>query len=619
MSNGPVAPGPDRFLVVAFWLLYVAAGAQTGIATDTARDLLAAWDIVQGVHYPLRGPELYATWHLGPIWHYLLALPLWLSHSAAWTALLVAMLAGLKLPLAYRLGFHFGGPALARLALIAIALPGWWMFEWLVASHTNLAASCVLGYALCLLHWSRRDRMMWLAGAGLLFSLALHAHPTALFWGWLVLPAFWQRQRQGGIRWTQTVPALLLFLLPFAPMLVDEARHGWPMWSGTRAFVASRSELAIASRVLPFLRDLLVLDGVRMPAQFMLGPPWLALALHLLQCLLVLLAVVGLWARRVAHAPAAWLAATALVLAASFVVLLRPEVPYWMTYALMPGVAAFLALGWHRLYLALVARAQDGAHPARALPWRRALIAVWVIAGLAFVTLAGQRIHASSQGWVAVPYRVVGRYADPAKRVDDRVPNAIYPVFGQERLTRWLCAQQQPPNLHGDGAALQRLNQGSLRLLHCAQGPRAGIGGDTGAALALYPAFLVQQAGLDSAPSFGAMREVAVKRVLHAAQPESDEVIRAYPPWLLTQQPVHQFEVEVPAGHQIVAISNLRPVFNGLDEPRLLVDGAVRVPVARTAVTWLFRLPAGRPGRLIVKTGDPGLIEVLALRETPRG
>lgn len=619
MSLGPVTPGRDRLLVVAFYLVYVVAGAQTSIATDTARDLLAAWDIVQGVHYPLLGPELYATWHLGPIWHYLLALFLWVTHSAAWTAMLVAALAGLKFPLAYRLGIQCGGPVLARMALLAIALPGWWMFEWLVASHTNLAATCVLGYALLLLSWSRGGRGISLAGAGLLFSLALHAHPTALFWGWLLVPALWQRHRHGGIRWLQGIPALLMFLLPLTPMLVDEALRGWPMWSGTSAFVATRSELVVAPRILPFLRDLLLLDGVRMPGQFLSGPPWIASLLHLLQCLLVILAILGLLLRTGAPALRNWLAAIALASSAGFVALLRPEIPYWMTYALVPGVAAFLALGWHRLHQAAVAasgaRALRVQGAAAAPHWTSALMGVWVAAGLAYVTLAGQRIHESSAGWVAVPYRVVGRYADPTKQIDNRVPNAIYPVFGQERFTRWLCAQKQPPSLHGDGAALQRLSQGSLRLLHCEDGPSASIGGDAGEPLALYPAFLVRQAELVSKSAFGAMQQVMVEKVLFAAQPEPDAVIRDYPPWPLTQQPVQRHEVRVPAGHAVIAVTNLRPVFNGLDEPRLFVDGAAIGPIARTAVTWVFRVPAAAGGQLIVNTGDLRLVEVLALQQ----
>ncbi len=611
----------DRLLIAAFWLLYVAAGAQTSIATDTARDLLAAWDIAQGLNFPLRGPELYATWHLGPIWHYLLALPLWLTHSAAMSALLVATLAGLKFPLAYRLGFRFGGLTLARFSLLAIALPGWWMFEWLVASHTNLAATCVLGYALLLLSWARTGRLASVAGAALMFSLALHAHPTALFWGWLMIPALWHRRRLGGASWTQAALAVLMFLLPFAPMLVDEALSGWPMWTGTREFVAGRSSGSVVPRVLPFLRDLLMLDGQRMPGQFLIGPSWLGGALHVLQSLLVLAAMVGIMLLRVPDARFGRIAALALLFASAFVVLLRPEIPYWMSYALAPGVAAFLALGWHRLHGALVpvsaARRLLSTPPSRPTLAQQVLPGLWIAGALAFALLAMVRIQSSSQGWVSVPYRIVGRYADPAKQIDTRIPNAIFPVFGQEQLMRWLCSQARPLSLHGDGAALQRLSQGSLHLLHCADKPPVQLGGESGQRVALYPAYLVRQAGLDGGPSFAAMRQVGVSAVLHSALGEPDAVVRAYPPWPLTQRTSEHFELEVPAGHGLIAVSNLRPVFNGLDEPRLLVAGATVVPLARSAVTWVFRVPGAAGGRLVIATGNRRLVEVLALDDAP--
>ncbi len=610
-------PGLDRVLIAAFWLFYVVAGAQTSIATDTARDLLAAWDIAQGLSFPLRGPELYATWHLGPIWHYLLALPLWLTHSAALAALMVAALAGLKFPLAYRLGLSFGGATLARLALIAIALPGWWMFEWVVASHTNLAATCVLAFSLLLLNWSRSGRAASLAGAALMYSLALHAHPTALFWGWLIIPALWHRRRHGGAHWLHTGVAAVMFLLPFAPMLVDEALRGWPMWTGTREFVASRSQLSIVSRALVFLRDLLMLDGTRMPRQFLAGPGWLGAALHVVQCLLVLAAALGALLPRLPGAGAARIAALALLPASAFVVLLRPEIPYWMSYALAPGVAAFLALGWDRLHVALVASAAGrrlaGLQPSRPVLARQVLLGLYIAGALSFALLAMIRVHASGQGWVAVPYRIVGRYADPAKQIDTRVPNAIFPVFGQESLTRWLCDQPRPLSLHGDGAALQRLTQGSLHLLHCAGNSPVQLGGESHQRIALYPSYLVSQAGLGSGRSFAAMRQVAVEEVLRPALGEPDAAVRDYPPWPLTQQAVEQFEVEVPAGHGLIAVSNLRPVFNGLDEPRLMVSGISVGPQARSAVTWVFRVPGAAGGRLFIAAGDRRLIEVLAL------
>ena len=293
------SPRLDWISVGAFYLVYVLAGAHTTIATDTARDLIAAWDIVQGVEFPLRGPELYTTWTLGPIWYYLLALPLWLTHSAAVATVLVALLAGLKFPLAYRLGAEFGGAQTARLSLLAIAMPGWWMFEWLVTSHTNLAATCLLGYALWLLRWSRGAGAGSLVAAGLLFSLSVHAHPTSLFWGWLLLPALWSRRALfGPTLWLQLTLALVAFLLPFAPMMIDEARTGWPMLTGTQDFVATRNGPSPWLRLPRFLTDLIALDGKRMTGQFLPDVVTLRVAVMLGLALPWVLALCGMFSLR---------------------------------------------------------------------------------------------------------------------------------------------------------------------------------------------------------------------------------------------------------------------------------------------------------------------------------
>jgi hypothetical protein len=594
-------PIADRVLIALLMLVYVLVGMHTTIATDTARDLIAAWDIVQGTHYPLRGPELYTTWTLGPLWYYLLALPLALTHSAAVAALMIAMLAALKFPLAYRLGAAFGDATLARFAVLAIALPGWWLFEWLVTSHTNLAVPCLLACAAFALRWARGGSAWTASMAALMFALALHAHPTSLLWAWIAVPALYARYRRGGlIPWAHLAAAAGLFVLPFVPMLIAEAASGWPMLAGTQAFVAARTGPSLWSRWPAFVVDLLAIDGARMSGQF-LGASWLRM---------LVIAVVGsLWVLALAGMLAGWRSAgriaapAALLWGAAFVVWLRPEVPYWMVYALMPALAAVLALGWQSATARLPPAARGiGNH---------------VIAGLVlavFLVVAAQRGLDVESGWVNVPYRVVGRYADPHKRVDTTVPNAAYPVVGIERWVRSLCAEAQALSLHGDGAALQRMSQGTLRALHCADDRHWRIGGSMARSIALYPNHALRAAGVVPERTFGAMGSVPVVDVLHAAASESDDLVRAYPPWPLTQQPDRSMRVPIPAEVSgVVAVSNLRVVFNGLEAPELVVDGRTVPPVVRTAGSWLFRVPPHATGELRIRTGDPRRIEVLQL------
>jgi hypothetical protein len=606
MTEAPLRlAGLDRALVFGCWLAYVLVGAQTTIATDTARDLIAAWDIVQGVQLPLRGPELYATWTLGPIWYYLLALPLWLTHSAAVAAWMVAILAGLKFPLAYRLGAEWGGLALARLSLLAIALPGWWMFEWLVTSHTNLAAPLLIGYALWLLRWARGGGGVALAVAGLLFSLSVHAHPTSLFWVWLLVPAMWTRRTsRGGFEWQHLLGAALLFLLPFAPMLLDELRTGWPMLDGTRAFVATREGPSLLSRLLPFLVDLVALDRQRMPGQFLTGAASIGIGLITMTAIAWLICALGLL-RWPLSSKTLLPAVLAVLAGAMFLLWLRPEVPYWMVYAITPGIAAVLALGWQAALTVV--------------PEARRVLVVNVFSCLvmaAFLGQVAQRWSDASAAWVKVPFRVVGLYADPHKSADTSIPNPAYPVAGMENWVRWLCAQPNQISVHGEGAALLTMAQGSLHVLHCARDRRWEIGGVQGEAVALYPMAALAVLGVDPVQRFGGMGRLTVDAILRPAEARSDELWRAYPPWPLTQTAREEFTLPINTeSPRLLAISNLRVVYNGVDTPELLIDGNPIAPVTRSAATWFFRVPVRTLATVRVRSGDPRWIEVLALAD----
>jgi hypothetical protein len=593
--------GLDRALVFGFWLAYVLVGAQTTMATDTARDVIAAWDIVQGTHYPLRGPELYATWTLGPVWYYVLALPLYFTHSAAAAAWMVAVLAGLKFPLAWRLGAEFGGAPLARNALLAIAVPGWWMFEWLVTSHTNLAVPCLLGYALWLLRWSRGAGAGSLLLAGLLFSLSVHAHPTSLFWAWLALPALWSRHRSASrILPVHVAGALLMFALPFLPMLIDEALHGWPLLDGTRAFVASRDGPSLIWRLLPFVRDLFGVQRVGSIGQFLGVSTVIQNGMLALLGLMLALALLGLLQRQALFLAPRRMVIASIIGASLFLLWLRPEVPYWMVYSQMPGVAAALALGWQI--------------PAEGQARFQRILTV-VVAGM-FLCVAAVRWHEASEAWVRVPYRVVGLYADPGKQAATEVPNPAYPVAGLEGWVRWLCGQPNRLSLHGDGAAMEAMTQGTLRALHCADDRHWEIGGTQGEAVALYPLKSLDTLSLAPVQRFGGMGRLTVDAVLRAAEPQSDTLVRDYPPWPLTQQAGAEFSLPIAAkSAQLVAVSNLRVVFNVLEMPQLITDGGPLAPVARSAGTWFFRIPAGSSGTLTVRSGDTRWIEVLALAD----
>ncbi len=96
---------PAAWWVTALlFALAVAIFPQAGLVIDSGRDLANAWLIAQGEFFPLVGPDIFGTWKLGPVWFYLLAVPLLFNGSLFTVSLWIGVSASLKIPLAYLLG-----------------------------------------------------------------------------------------------------------------------------------------------------------------------------------------------------------------------------------------------------------------------------------------------------------------------------------------------------------------------------------------------------------------------------------------------------------------------------------------------------------------------------------
>ena len=211
-------------LVALLAVLHASPFMLTFIEGDFARDLDAATRMVQGEAWPLRGPVLAWTLHLGPAWYWLLALPLAIARSVAAGVGLVAILSALQFPLAYRLGVASAGRGMGLGFAAFLALPGLTTLQGLWIAHPSLVPTATLAVALCSWHaWARSSWRWWLASM-LAASLALHAHPTTL--PVLILPlvaAARALRAGGGVRVGALILGSVAFLLPFAPLAWNAA------------------------------------------------------------------------------------------------------------------------------------------------------------------------------------------------------------------------------------------------------------------------------------------------------------------------------------------------------------------------------------------------------------
>ncbi|MGH8712476.1 MAG: glycosyltransferase family 39 protein, partial [Casimicrobiaceae bacterium] len=240
-ARGPATERPtrrfDRVVVAAFMAIYVASSFFGAAGPDTARDVAMALAIRNLDALPLHGPLLAGTSHLGPLWFYLLALPLAVHRSWISVALFVAILGSLQFPLAYATGRRLLDRRYGLLWCALLAIPGWGSFQLVGFSHTNMVPVCsmLVLYALVRLAQERRPR--WLIVAAGAFSLALHAHPATIGLAPIIAIVALSAMADFGwlLRWGAV--AMLVALIPFGPLIADPLAAPAPLMAHAAEYV----------------------------------------------------------------------------------------------------------------------------------------------------------------------------------------------------------------------------------------------------------------------------------------------------------------------------------------------------------------------------------------------
>ncbi|HEY2864036.1 MAG TPA: glycosyltransferase family 39 protein [Casimicrobiaceae bacterium] len=604
-ARGPALT--DGAIVFAFMAIAIASSAFGAAGPDTARDVAAGLAIRDRVTLPLQGPLLAGSSHLGPLWFYLLALPMWIHRSWLAVALFVAIIGSLQFPLAYAAGRRLIDRRYGLLWCALLALPGWGSFQLVGFSHTNMVPACSMLaiYALVRLAEDRRPR--WLLVAAVAFSLALHAHPTTIglapFIALVALAAM--PGLSALLRWGTL--AVVVALLPFVPLLADGSAAPAPLAAQVADYVGSTMH---ASNVLNTGRLLwgMLVRGPRIVAEAFVAPlPGMPAVVVVAVLALELAALAGL-AFSVRRQPLPVAAALLATLGfAALIAWLRAATPFYMTYALLPFVAGTGALGLYGLCAGLPERG-------------RALLAGIVGLMLALHAILAVGIAATiADGDVAL---------DVASRLDIQREDARpalaepwLPAYAVDASGRLLCRQRSPIVLHGAYGYLEQIYLGLDHRLRCGilDVHLAGVEPASGAHLVGLARPAWRALGWTPPIELGGIGVTRAAQVLWPAQglPPPDGSV--YPPAAIAPVPLRSAVIDA-ALPRDQALIVAQPYVPWMSAPQVEVtaNGAPRAPLARDVAAAVYLCQECAPTtavawRVTVRSSAPERVDIVAI------
>jgi hypothetical protein len=597
-------PAFDIAVVAAFMAVAIASGLAGAAGYDTARDVAQALAIRQSSSWPLHGPMFAGSLHLGPLWFYVLALPLFVHSSWLAVALFVAALSTLQFPLAYAVGRRLRDRRLGLLWCALLALPGWGSFQWVGFAHTNVVPAVVMLVLYMLVRLAQERRPVWLPLAAGALSIAVHAHPTALAYAPLVLLVAAYAIRNVGALVLWGAAAIAVALIPFAPLAFEAAAAQGGLLQQSGDYVEGLVHVRNLANV-PALFYAMLERGPRVVTDaFCAWPPGSALGLRVLTFAIEAAAIVGLAVALAWRDRLAWAALALTVLVAAVIAWVRPVTPFYMTYALLPALAGALAVGWHVLLAGKAGVFTSGA------VGMVVLLHAATVAGIARTIVSGH---------VVVP--VISRLDVKHDDTEAPLPEPWLAAYAVDRSGALLCGGQRPVVLHGTYAFLEDMYLGLDQRLHCAAREVRLVGAAPAEALHLVGLAkpLWMALGWRAAQPIGGMGVATASRVLHPASGFAVPDGSAYPPHSIAARDERQISVDasVPANEALVVS---QPYAAWMPPPRVSVsaNGSPVLPLASDAVSavyWCAKCPAQTPveWKVGIASVAPERIDVVTL------
>jgi hypothetical protein len=578
MTRGPLERfGP--FLVGAFYIVYVASFAWSVAVPDTARDAFIAHGIRHGELLPLEGPVLGvpSAIHFGPLWYYLVSLPLWVSDSWIAFVLFQGMFCGLKFPLAWHCGRRIGGAAFGLAWAAVLALPGWATMEPVIPFNASAAEAAVL---LAVAAWLRARDHPGAMGAmfllGLTSGIALHAHPTtapiALLGAEAIYRA-WRSHRRIAAGVAAYVAGCTVLFLPY---VLSQALNGWPDLSSAQGYVATRlapSNLLLAPQLL-FAH---LYGGARVIAlDLARWPPLAASTLGWITSGIAAIAVGGAFRAERSRRRVFAVFAIATLALLPWLLMLRPNTPFYFMNVLAVTAAGCIAAGW------------VAAFAPRPRMHGEVLLGCAALALQALVAI-GVAKNAEEGG-----HGTSGQVLDVKDfRAANTAPDIWFPALDRADLGRVMC-MHRPVALHGALAFVEDRSVGTDAIFSCGDDLQVSLGGATGlthlVALAI-PEW--RELGMNPPCRAGSLGIVATPGPVGAGVAERIAYGERYFPRDVTRAADSgKQESLVTRGPGILIVSNFLYGYERLSAVTVTANGAAIAPAFEHAVSRAYVAPA---------------------------
>lgn len=404
---------------------------------------------------PLAGPAIDHRMHYGPIWFYVLALPLWLTGSWMAVSLWVGALASSVYPLAYRLGNRLSGRCLGLTLAALLALPSWASVYYLVYSHTALITAAMVLVALVLSAWLQKPGLGRALMLGIALGMAFHTQvvtaglglPVAVVIGWRLrsdLPSLSMALATVGVGFT----------LPLMPYLYQQAGTGWNELASGPGYFASL-DLAANIAAVPT-----ALVGTAFGVQYALThiADWPGAAVVIANACIAALLVYGLICLlRSGERVSGRLLQVCLIAVVGLLnscLLIRNFAPFYQVIALWPALILLPALG---------------------LAAQQAPRLTACVMGLSLLLLGAQWLGMYQKARAGVFELDGGPLAD-IRQWDRRqwVTRWILPAKNRDQVGQWLCGRSpnDPVLLLGHLAGVLETSTALEAAIHCGRLPQ---------------------------------------------------------------------------------------------------------------------------------------------------